>query len=125
MILLVVVPKLKFSFIVPAFNEEKLLPETLRCIRESASVLTSKGVSWEIVVCDNNSTDQTSIIAQEHAARVVFEPKNQIARARNSGHPLQKVNGLFSLMQIRFLLRLYFKICWIRFRVRPFRAEVL
>ena len=44
---------LNLSFIIPAFNEEKLLPETLKCIRQSASVLTDKGLEWEIVVCDN------------------------------------------------------------------------
>jgi hypothetical protein len=43
MILLVVVPKLKFSFIVPAFNEEKLLPETLRCIRRVGLCFDEQG----------------------------------------------------------------------------------
>ena len=81
---------LNLSFIIPAFNEEKLLPETLKCIRQSASVLTDKGLEWEIVVCDNNSTDQTSIIARENGAKVVFEPKNQIARARNAGASIAK-----------------------------------
>lgn len=76
---------LKFSFIIPAFNEEKLLSETLNSIRKSASVLSHKGVNWEIVVCDNNSTDKTAVIAKEHGAKVVFEAKNQIARARNTG----------------------------------------
>jgi glycosyltransferase involved in cell wall biosynthesis len=84
------VSNLTFSFIIPAFNEEKLLPETLRCIRESASVMTDKGFEWEIVVCDNNSTDQTSVIAKEHGTKVVFEPKNQIARARNTGASIAK-----------------------------------
>jgi glycosyltransferase involved in cell wall biosynthesis len=39
----------------------------------------------EIVVCDNNSTDRTAEIARAGGARVVFEPLNQIARARNTG----------------------------------------
>ena len=62
-----------------------MLPETLRSIRGSASVLTERGLAWEIVVCDNNSTDRTSAIAKGHGAKVVFEQKNQIARARNTG----------------------------------------
>src|SRR5262249_53858968 len=41
--------------------------------------------SAEIVVCDNNSTDATARIAAEGGARVVFEPVNQISRARNTG----------------------------------------
>jgi glycosyltransferase involved in cell wall biosynthesis len=37
------------------------------------------------VVCDNNSTDRTAQIARAAGAQVVFEPHNQISRARNAG----------------------------------------
>ena len=37
------------------------------------------------MVVDNNSTDDTPKIARRLGARVVFEPVNQIARARNRG----------------------------------------
>ena len=40
---------------------------------------------FELIVCDNNSTDRTADIARAAGAKVVFEPINQIARARNSG----------------------------------------
>ncbi len=40
---------------------------------------------WEIIVCDNNSTDATAKIAQQAGAKVVSEPINQISRARNTG----------------------------------------
>jgi glycosyltransferase involved in cell wall biosynthesis len=36
-------------------------------------------------VCDNNSTDRTAEVARQAGATVVFEPVNQIARARNTG----------------------------------------
>src|SRR5688572_1912804 len=39
----------------------------------------------ELIVCDNNSTDRTAEIARAAGATVVFEPINQIARARNRG----------------------------------------
>jgi len=39
----------------------------------------------ELIVCDNNSTDRTAEIARSAGALVVFEPVNQIARARNRG----------------------------------------
>lgn len=39
----------------------------------------------ELIVCDNNSTDRTAQIAAAAGAKVVFEPINQIARARNVG----------------------------------------
>lgn len=39
----------------------------------------------ELIVCDNNSTDRTADIARAAGAKVVFEPVNQISRARNTG----------------------------------------
>jgi glycosyltransferase involved in cell wall biosynthesis len=71
--------------IVPAFNEERLLPATLESIRLAAQAFHDVGWSTELIVCDNNSTDRTSAIAAAAGARVVFEPVNQIARARNAG----------------------------------------
>ena len=71
---------MKLSVVVPAFNEEKLLAECLANIREAAS-----GLDTELIVCDNNSTDRTADIARQAGAEVVFEPVNQISRARNAG----------------------------------------
>lgn len=76
---------MKISVIVPAYNEEKLLGETLRTIRNSQQAFVARGWECEIVVCDNNSTDATPEIANSHGAKVVFESVNQIARARNTG----------------------------------------
>ncbi len=39
----------------------------------------------EVIVVDNNSTDRTAEIAHAEGARVIFEPINQISRARNAG----------------------------------------
>lgn len=75
----------KLSVIVPAFNEERLLGESLRHIRSAMAVFTERGWATELIVCDNNSTDRTAEIAREAGAQVVFEPVNQIARARNIG----------------------------------------
>ncbi len=76
----------RLSIVVPAFNEEKLLPATLAAIRAAAAAsLTPAGVHYELIVCDNNSTDRTGSLARLAGARVVFEPVNQIGRARNSG----------------------------------------
>jgi glycosyltransferase involved in cell wall biosynthesis len=71
----------KVSVIVPAFNEEKLLGESLRAIREAMAAFPEA----ELIVCDNNSTDRTAEIARAAGATVVFEPVNQISRARNTG----------------------------------------
>jgi glycosyltransferase involved in cell wall biosynthesis len=75
----------RISIIVPAFNEERLIAETL--VRIQAALIPFANRNWqtELIVCDNNSTDRTSEIAQAAGAKVVFEPINQIARARNRG----------------------------------------
>ena len=77
--------RVKISIIVPAFNEEKLLAASLGEIHAAAAAFTARGWEFELVVCDNNSTDRTAEIARAAGARVVFEPVNQIARARNTG----------------------------------------
>src|SRR5262245_28643948 len=46
---------------------------------------TARGWDAELIVCDNNSTDRTSALVRGAGAEVVFEPINQIARARNAG----------------------------------------
>lgn len=76
---------MKISVIVPAFNEEKLLPRSLPAMRAASAAFTRRGWEFELVVCDNNSTDRTAAIAREHGAVVVSESVNQIARARNTG----------------------------------------
>jgi glycosyltransferase involved in cell wall biosynthesis len=75
----------KLSVIVPAFNEEKLIANTLQSIRTALAAFSERGWEWEIIVCDNNSTDRTGELARAAGATVVFEPVNQIARARNAG----------------------------------------
>jgi glycosyltransferase involved in cell wall biosynthesis len=75
----------KISVIVPAFNEEKLLAASLAAIQSAAEAFRRRGWDFELVVCDNNSTDRTGEIARAAGAAVVFEPFNQIGRARNSG----------------------------------------
>ncbi len=73
------------SVIVPAFNEERILAESLLSIRAAMAGLRESGWTCELIVCDNNSTDRTAEIARAAGATVVFEPVNQIARARNTG----------------------------------------
>jgi glycosyltransferase involved in cell wall biosynthesis len=75
----------KLSVVVPAFNEERLIAGTLRHLEAGIEVLERRGWSSELIVCDNNSTDRTAEIARSAGARVVFEPVNQISRARNAG----------------------------------------
>jgi glycosyltransferase involved in cell wall biosynthesis len=76
---------MRVSIVVPAFNEEKLLAQSLAAIRSASAAFAHRGWDAELIVCDNNSTDRTAAIAREAGAIVVFEPLNQISRARNAG----------------------------------------
>ena len=76
----------KFSVVVPAFNEEAYLGATLDSLRTAAEALRSRaGAEVETIVVDNNSRDRTAAIAREQGATVVHEPVQLIARARNAG----------------------------------------
>jgi len=70
------------SFVVPARNEERYLPEAVAAIHASARALE---VRYEIVVVDDASTDATARIARESGARVVHVNLRQIAAVRNAG----------------------------------------
>ena len=76
---------LVLSVVIPAFNEEKLLPNCIQRIRTACASCHEIAEQYEIVVCDNNSSDQTAAIARQLGCKVVFEPINQISRARNTG----------------------------------------
>jgi glycosyltransferase involved in cell wall biosynthesis len=71
-----------YSIVVPAYNEEHYLPATLAALKEAMAATLLSG---ELIVTDNNSTDATAEIARRCGAQVVFEPLNQISRARNAG----------------------------------------
>jgi glycosyltransferase involved in cell wall biosynthesis len=70
------------SFIIPAYNEEALLGETLNAINMAAAPI---GEPYEVIVVDDGSTDRTAAIAAERGARVVPVQLRHIAGARNAG----------------------------------------
>ncbi len=77
---------MKLSIIIPAFNEEAYLPSTLDSIQSAAAQMRRRvDVEIDIIVVDNNSEDRTAAVALDRGARVVHEPVQGIARARNSG----------------------------------------
>ena len=73
------------SVVIPAFNEEGRLGQSVQRIRDACEATPGIAAAYEIVVCDNNSTDATATVAEQAGCRVIFEPVNQIARARNRG----------------------------------------
>lgn len=76
------------SFIVPAYNEERLLGATLDALHAAGRAV---GEPYELVVVDDASTDRTALIAQGHGALLVSVAHRQIAAARNSG--AREANG--------------------------------
>ncbi len=77
------------SVVAPLFNEEATLPEFYRRVKES---MAQTGESWELVLIDDGSQDQTAQIMQQigqeddHIRPVIF--------ARNFGHQLAVTAGL-------------------------------
>jgi glycosyltransferase involved in cell wall biosynthesis len=67
------------SIIIPAKNEEKTLPKTIKSIKKSVNV------PFELIVVDNNSTDKTSTIAKQLGAKVYKQKEPSIAKTRNLG----------------------------------------
>ncbi len=75
-----------FSLIIPAWNESAFIAQTLAKVTAVLADVERHGDHRaELIVVDNNSTDTTAEIASSFGATVVFEPVNQIARARNRG----------------------------------------
>ena len=82
---------MSISVIVPAYNEEKYLGESLKSIQRAKEFLLKKdAVPIEIIVVDNGSTDSTSDIALSSGASVVKETKHNVARVRNAGASFAK-----------------------------------
>ena len=72
-----------YSFVIPAYNEELLLPNTLKIL--NTILLEISDFKGELIVVDNNSTDNTGAVAESYNATVVFEGFQQISSSRNAG----------------------------------------
>lgn len=73
-------PKIRVSLVIPAFNEEQDLPACLQAIARQ----TAK--PYEVIVVDNNSTDNTVAIARSFPfVKVISEPCQGPAFARDAG----------------------------------------
>lgn len=73
---------MKYSFIVPAYNEAKYIARCINSIRRAINVSTT---DYEIIVVDNLSTDTTAQICEHMGIRVVKSIGKNIAQVRNCG----------------------------------------
>jgi glycosyltransferase involved in cell wall biosynthesis len=72
----------KLSVIIPAYNEEQCLPQTLEHIGKALSIVAG---TPEVIVVDNDSQDRTKQVAEFFGAKVLLEQEHNIAKVRNTG----------------------------------------
>jgi glycosyltransferase involved in cell wall biosynthesis len=77
---------MKISVVIPAYNEEQLIGDCLRCLNKQTVAPD------EIIVVDNNCTDKTAEIAKSMGATVIKEPKKGVIFARNTGFDAARGN---------------------------------
>jgi glycosyltransferase involved in cell wall biosynthesis len=77
------------SVVIPAFNEEGYLGETLASLNRARAFLKDEGSSpTEIIVVDNDSGDSTADVARSLGATVARERRHNVAKVRNTGAKL-------------------------------------
>lgn len=72
--------QIRFSVVIPAYNEADFLGATLRSLADQ-----DFGGRYEVIVVDNNCTDETAAVAAELGAIVVAEPEPGVCAARQRG----------------------------------------
>ncbi|MFQ4144067.1 hormogonium polysaccharide biosynthesis glycosyltransferase HpsE [Chlorogloeopsis sp. ULAP02] len=78
---------LDFTVAIPTYNGEHRLPELLEKLRQQINI---ENLNWEIIVVDNNSTDNTAKVIQSyqqnwqfsHSLKYCFEAKQGAGYAR-------------------------------------------
>jgi glycosyltransferase involved in cell wall biosynthesis len=73
---------MRVSVVIPAHNEEELLP---RCLDSIIAGVLPPRVVLEVVVVANRCTDRTAQIARERGARVIEDASTTLAGVRNRG----------------------------------------
>lgn len=87
------VPALEFTILMPCLNEARTVGV---CIQKALGYLRLAGVSGEVVVADNGSTDGSQRIAQDLGARVVDVSERGYGAALRAG--IQAARGRYVIM---------------------------
>lgn len=72
---------MKLSIVIPAYNEELLLPACLKSLKRQSFPKNQ----YEIIVVNNQSTDKTPKIAKAFNTKLVYEPRRGVTYARQTG----------------------------------------
>ncbi len=81
------------SIIICSYNRAHNLPE---CFDHLLQLEGTENIQWEIILVDNNSTDETSTVTQRYAdqstldIRYIFEGQQGVVFARNKGIEVSK-----------------------------------
>jgi len=76
---------LRFSLVIPAYNEAGWLAALLDTVDVARRVYRGGPDAIEVIVADNASTDATAAIAHQRGCRVATVTQRAIAAARNGG----------------------------------------
>jgi glycosyltransferase involved in cell wall biosynthesis len=85
-----------YSFVIPAYNEEDYLGETIDKINYILKLVNSE-IKYEIIVCDNASTDKTPEIAKAKQCHLVNCSERSISKTRNTGAKVAKGDWIIFL----------------------------
>lgn len=67
------------SLVIPAYNEERRLPETLPRVLQ---FLEAQESAWEVIIADDGSTDRTALITEEYSRS---QPRLRLLRLTHGG----------------------------------------
>lgn len=70
------------SVVIPCFNEQETIRSVIEAITGAGQELA---VSYEVILVDNHSNDDSVRIAKEMGALVVFSDANTVSKVRNDG----------------------------------------
>lgn len=84
---------IEVSVVMPCLNEARTVGI---CVAKARACLELLGVSFEIVVADNGSSDGSQLIAEAHGARVVSVPRRGYGAALQAG--IDAAQGTFIIM---------------------------
>lgn len=74
------IPRPRFSVVIPCYNEESYIKDTLTSLQQQMFDGT-----FEIIVVDNNCSDNSRKIAKQYGVRLITEKKPGVCWARQAG----------------------------------------